>query len=206
MLKVIFFVKFVHIFVYTLCFLPITFGVYFNLILCFIAGGSVAISTLSAVFEDKIRRLLAFSSTNQLGFVFSGFIYAASSMSVFPENFFSIHFSGIRISFLFMLVYILCMIAFLFILGLLLSYKPKLKYISDLIYVDFFWVACLFILLLSLSGIPPFAGFFIKFYIISYLWSLNYVFFSVFIVFMSVLGCYYYLRILKILSFETEAL
>jgi NADH-quinone oxidoreductase subunit N len=61
----------------------------------------------------------------------------------------------------------------------------------------------LFILsLLSLAGIPPFIGFFTKFYILLYTIKLKYYILTIFGLWISLISAYYYLRILKLIFLE----
>jgi NADH:ubiquinone oxidoreductase subunit 2 (subunit N) len=54
----------------------------FKYILVFIIIGSIVVGSVLALFETKLRRLIAFSSTNQIGFVFVGALYLICELEV----------------------------------------------------------------------------------------------------------------------------
>jgi len=81
-LKGIFFVKFIHIFIYALNLLTNNLAYLFNYVLLCVAFGSIFVGSITALFEDKIKKIIAFSSTNQLGFIFSGLV-CVSEISIF---------------------------------------------------------------------------------------------------------------------------
>lgn len=58
-------------------------------------------------------------------------------------------------------------------------------------------VLCFSVLFLSLGGIPPFWGFFAKFYVLRSIFSQGYWFFSFFFLLLSLFSLYYYLRIIQ---------
>ena len=67
------------------------------------------------------------------------------------------------------------------------------------------WFAfLLLIIMLSLAGIPPFVGFHAKLAIINALIQDSYVGLAIFIVLMTVIGAYYYLRVVKVIYFDKQ--
>ena len=56
--------------------------------------------------------------------------------------------------------------------------------------------------LLSLAGIPPTGGFYAKFFILKNLVSYGYIELSIFVVLMSVIGAFYYLKVIKVMFFD----
>ena len=63
---------------------------------------------------------------------------------------------------------------------------------------------CLAILLLSLAGIPPFAGFFAKLYIFIAAVENGFLYLAIIAVIFSVVSAYYYLRIIKVIYFDNQ--
>ena len=61
---------------------------------------------------------------------------------------------------------------------------------------------CIAIVMISLAGIPPFAGFFGKFYIFIAALQSGLIYLAILGVLASVISAYYYLRIIKIMYFE----
>ena len=61
------------------------------------------------------------------------------------------------------------------------------------------------ILMLSLAGIPPFAGFWAKWFVLKELVASGMVWLAVLAVIFSLIGAYYYLRIIKFMYFDSDA-
>jgi len=157
---------------------------------------SIIIGALSAVAEQKIKRILAFSSISHSGYIIMGLV---------PMTYSSL---GAAINY--MVVYALTnVIIFAFLLMTIRtkSYNTQrsIIYVSDLGLLkktNFFLGLCFSIALLSFAGIPPFAGFFAKFYIFYELWFAGYVFSVLTMILMSLFSTYYYLRFIKCLFFS----
>jgi len=71
-------------------------------------------------------------------------------------------------------------------------------------YRDPFLAFCLTVTLLSLAGIPPMIGFFAKQQVLLAAMQSDYLFISIIIIFTSVIGAAYYLRIIKFIYFYDE--
>ena len=63
---------------------------------------------------------------------------------------------------------------------------------------------CVVMLLLSMAGIPPFAGFFAKFYIFVSAVESNFLFLAIIGVIFSVISAFYYLKIIKIMYMDNQ--
>jgi len=144
-----------------------------------------------AFWQKKIKRYWSFSTINNFGF----FLFS---------TFFCNHFWGLYIGFFFILIYLLITFFFFFILFYTKDILTgnSIIYISDLTYIKNNYINIMFIIIfLSISGIPPFIGFFSKFFIFSGIIFLNHLNIVLFLILYSIYSSIYYFRILKQLLF-----
>lgn len=152
---------------------------------------SIMFSAHMAFIQKKIRRYWAFSTVNNFSFFFF-------------SCFFCNHFWGLQISLFFIFIYLLTTFLFFSVLfftrnlltGFLIFYISELSFIKNKLIIIF-----LIILFFSLSGLPPFLGFFGKFFIFSGILFINYFFVIFFFIFYSLYASIYYLRLIKQLFF-----
>nr|YP_010394351.1 NADH dehydrogenase subunit 2 [Phytophthora kernoviae]UXG56199.1 NADH dehydrogenase subunit 2 [Phytophthora kernoviae]DAZ88359.1 TPA_asm: NADH dehydrogenase subunit 2 [Phytophthora kernoviae]DAZ88792.1 TPA_asm: NADH dehydrogenase subunit 2 [Phytophthora kernoviae] len=173
------------------------FDIFFNLSFFFeiffyiISFLSMLIGALSALQQNKIKRLLAYSSISHVGFILIGF---TSNML-----------NNIPFILLYVIIYIITSInLWTSYLSLNINHKP-IKYLTDLsnIYTINKLIAFIIILnMFSLAGIPPLAGFFSKLFIFFSAIKNNYFSLVFFGIIISVLSSFYYLKIIKIIFFE----
>jgi NADH:ubiquinone oxidoreductase subunit 2 (subunit N) len=141
--------------------------------------------------QKKIKRYWAFSTINNFGFFFFSTIFCN-------------HFWGLQIGTIFLIVYFLMTFFFFLILfftrniltGNLISYTSQFSFLKN---KHVIWMASM--LFLSLGGIPPFIGFFSKFFIYGGIVFLNFFFIILFFIFYSLISAIYYLRVLKQMLF-----
>mgnify|MGYP003974768301 CR=1 FL=1 len=144
-----------------------------------------------AFLQKKIKRYWAFSTINNFGFFFFSTIFCN-------------YFWGLQIGFFYLLIYFFMTFFFFYILfytrnlltGNLLYYISQFTFIKNKYVI---WI--LSILFLSLAGIPPFIGFFSKFFIFSGIIFMNFFFIIIFFIIYSLISAIYYLRILKQIFF-----
>ena len=152
---------------------------------------SILIGSVVAIVQTNIKRLLAYSTIANVGFILLG-IYTG------PEY-------GFNAAMFYMLTYTLFTTA---IFGLLCEIKHGIKpveEITDLSGLNYKYpvsAAVILVIMLSMIGIPPFLGFYAKFYIIQSLILTKNVYISVFAVIMTVIGSFYYLRVIKVIYFD----
>ena len=146
---------------------------------------------IAAINQSNIKRLLAYSSIGHIGYILIGL--AASNEA------------GIKGSIIYLFVYILMNVS---IFAILLSIKYKNQYIekiedmSGLSKIHPIISLCVAIIMLSMAGVPPFAGFFGKFYIFISAVEANLYFLAIIGVLSSVISAFYYLRIIKVIYFD----
>lgn len=162
------------------------------------AFGSLLWGGFGAFYEKKLKRFLAYTSINQIGFILIGLTCGT--------------FGGYRSALLYLHLYILMVLGFLIIF--LTTKRPDtastfsfltdfrgLKYSGSRtweVYCSWFIVVLMF----SMAGVPPLAGFFGKYFLLLHaqergLWGLVVVALAT-----SFLSAYYYLQLIKIMWFE----
>ena len=164
-------------------------------IIIFLSIASMFVGAIAAIAQNNLKRLLAYSSIGHVGYLLIGL---ASSNS-----------DGIKGLLIYITIYLFMNIA---IFALILSLKTKdryLEFLSDLSGMSKKKPThsfCIAIIMLSLAGIPPFAGFFGKFYIFISAIKADLIYLAVLGVLASVISAYYYLRIIKILYFDESVI
>jgi NADH-quinone oxidoreductase subunit N len=163
-------------------------------ILVFVAIASMALGSFAAIGQHNIKRLMAYSSIGHMGFALIG-LAAATEEGV----------QGV-------LVYIAIYVAMtLGVFACILSMKrdgQMVEEIGDLSGLARTKPAMAFLfamLLFSMAGIPPLAGFFAKFYVFLAAIKAGLYALAVIGVVTSVVGAYYYLAIVKIMYFDEAA-
>ncbi len=146
---------------------------------------------LMALVQNNIKRLLAYSTIANVGF-----ILIALGMGVS---------SGAQPALFYLMVYAVSTAGVFGILLLMSRAGVDAETFEDLKGLNKRnpWMAfMLCLLLLSIAGIPPLVGFDAKFLIIYQLMGLGHFGMAIFVLIMSVIGSYYYLRVLKSMYFE----
>nr|AVK39543.1 NADH dehydrogenase subunit 2 [Paralemanea sp.] len=166
-------------------------------IILFSAYSSILVGTFSAFQQNKIKRFLAYSSINHVGFILLGF-NTGEIGSIFGVIFYAITYI------------IMMLIAFLSLMSLRHYYFPahyQIRYIKDLLLLsetNSVLALSLCLLLFSMAGIPPLVGFFSKLFVLLPSLQNNEYGLVVFAVLMSCISCFYYIRLIKIMYFDKQ--
>ena len=160
-------------------------------IIVFVSIASMALGSFAAIGQRNIKRLMAYSSIGNVG-------YALIGLAAGSEE-------GIRGVVIYMIIY-LAMTLGAFAVLLSLRRKDRMfETIDDLSGLSRThpWLAfCLAAMMFSLAGIPPLAGFFAKFYVFAAAIQAGLVTLAVVGVVTSVVGAFYYLRLVKVMYFD----
>ncbi len=160
-------------------------------IIVFISIASMALGAFAAIGQTNIKRLMAYSSIGHMGYALVGL--AANSEA------------GVRGVAIYMLIYLVMTLGtFAFILAMRRNDR-NVEQIGDLAGLSSTnpaMATVLTILMFSLAGIPPLAGFWGKWYVFLAAINANLYTLAVIGVLASVVGAYYYLRIIKIMWFD----
>ncbi|MDI6026985.1 NADH-quinone oxidoreductase subunit NuoN [Corticibacterium sp. UT-5YL-CI-8] len=160
-------------------------------IIVFVAIASMLLGAFAAIGQKNIKRLMAYSSISHMG-------YALVGLAANSEN-------GVRGVAIYMLIYLVMTLGtFAFILSMRRKDGPveQISELAGLSSTNPLMATILTILMFSLAGIPPLAGFFAKWYVFLAAMESGLYALAVIGVLASVVGAYYYLRIIKIMWFD----
>ena len=164
-------------------------------IIVFLAVASMALGAFAAIGQRNIKRLMAYSSISHMGFALVGL--SAGSMI------------GVQSVSLYMLIYMVTTLGtFACILAMRRKEEGNVEQIDDLsglATTNPFMATVLTIFMFSLAGIPFLAGFFAKYFVFLAAIEAGLYILAVIGVLASVVGAYYYLRIVKIMWFDEAA-
>jgi NADH-quinone oxidoreductase subunit N len=152
---------------------------------------SLVLGNVVAIAQTNIKRMLAYSTIAHVGFIFLGF--ASGS----PEG---------RQAALFYTIIYAIMAAGAFGIVILMSRRgfeaDELDDLKGLNQRSGWFAAMMLVLMFSMIGVPPFVGFFAKLNIITALLDANHLNLAIIAVLFSVIGAFYYLRVIKLMYFD----
>ncbi|MXP25300.1 NADH-quinone oxidoreductase subunit NuoN [Altererythrobacter indicus] len=164
-------------------------------IVLFVALASIVVGALGAIGQSNIKRLMAFSSINNVGFILiglvTGTVQGASAMLVY------------------LAIYI-AMTAGSFLAIIMMKDEAgapveKISDIAGLSRTKPALALCLAMMMFSLAGIPPLFGFWGKFVVFQAAVEANLVALAAIGIAASVIGAFYYLKIVKVMYFDEPA-
>ncbi|HEV7258863.1 MAG TPA: NADH-quinone oxidoreductase subunit NuoN [Bosea sp. (in: a-proteobacteria)] len=156
-----------------------------------IAIASMALGAFAAIGQRNIKRLLAYSSIANMGYALVGL--AAGNAA------------GVQGVLVYMAIYLATTLAAFACVLLMRRDGKAVEDISELAGLSRTngWMAfALSMMMFSLAGIPPLAGFWAKFYVFLAAIDAKLYWLAVIGVVTSVIGAYYYLRIVKVIYFD----
>jgi NADH-quinone oxidoreductase subunit N len=160
-------------------------------LLIILAVLSLLVGNIVAIAQTNLKRMLAYSTISHMGFVVLGFVtgnidgYAAAMFYVIIYGLMSVGAFGVILA---------------------LSRKGfEADNIADLAGLgrrNPMMALVMLVLLLSMAGVPPLVGFYAKLVILTNLVEVGMVSLAVFAVVMSIIGAFYYLRVIKAMYFD----
>ena len=164
-----------------------------QMILIFLSIASMIFGAIAAIGQTNLKRLIAYSSIGHVGYTLAGIATGSND--------------GIQNSVIYITIYILMNLG---LFSCLLMMKRNNKYFEDI--EDLSGLSknhpllalSLLLILFSLAGIPPLAGFFAKFYIFKSVVEQSMYFLAIVGLLSTVVAAFYYLRIIKIMYFDKE--
>lgn len=158
---------------------------------------SLILGAIAAMAQQRLKRLLAYSSIGHVGFMLMGFCCGTIE--------------GIQALLIYIVIYMI-MSCGIFALALALSSNSKdtkflqtLQEFRSLGKTNPILALTFTIILFSMAGIPPLAGFCSKFYLFFAALSSSLYLLAFIGVITSVISCFYYIRFIKIMYFETQS-
>jgi NADH-quinone oxidoreductase subunit N len=160
-------------------------------ILILAALASMAIGNIVAIMQTNLKRMLAYSSIAHMGYMSLGLL--ANSKS------------GYAAALFYIIIYALMSLGAFAIIIIMSRIGFEADSINDLKGLNTRnpWLALMMLLIMfSMAGIPPMAGFFAKLGVLEALISAHFVWLAAVALVFAVIGSYYYLAIVKVMYFE----
>ena len=162
-----------------------------QIIIIFLSIASMLFGAIAAIGQKKLKRLIAYSSIGHMGYALAGLATGTNA--------------GIQSSISYITIYLFMNLGFFSCMFMLRREDKYFEDIDDLSGLSKNHPLLAFsflIILFSLAGIPPLAGFFAKFYIFSAVIEQSMYFLAVVGLLSTVIAAFYYLRLIKIIYFD----
>ena len=164
-----------------------------QMIIIFLSIASMLFGAIAAIGQTNIKRLVAYSSIGHIGYTLAGLATGSNE--------------GIQSSIIYMSIYVVMNLALFSCLLMLKrgeTYHEDIEDLAGLSKNHPLLSLSLLVILFSLAGIPPLAGFFAKFYIFTAVLEQSMYFLAIVGLLSTVVAAFYYLRMIKIMYFDKE--
>lgn len=152
---------------------------------------SMALGNVVAIAQSNLKRMLAYSTISHVGFILLGILAGTTQ--------------GYQAAMFYTITYVIMAVGS-FGMILLLSRKgfeaDQLDDFKGLNQRSPWFAAVMLMLMFSTAGVPPFIGFFAKLYVILAVLDRGMVWLAAVAVFFSVIGAFYYIRVVKLMYFD----
>jgi len=160
-----------------------------------LSGGlSIVVGTLFAIRQYKTKRFLAYSSITHMGYILLGLSTGT--------------FEGLKFAMIYVVVYVITLLNVWGLVSIMeQNYGQKIDSILDfggIFYKNKAIGINLIITLFSLSGLPPFVGFFAKYFLLSTMIHSSMYIITVLVIFSSLFSIYYYAKVIKIVMYDSK--
>jgi NADH-quinone oxidoreductase subunit N len=172
--------------------------------LAVMAIASLMIGNLAAIAQTNLKRMLAYSTIAQMGFVMLGLLSGVVDGKGDPASLTLAYSSAM----FYIVTYVLTTLATFGIILLLAREGFESEEISDLAGLNQrspLYAGVMAVCLFSLAGVPPLVGFYAKLAVLQALLASGqglYIALAVYAVMMSLIGSFYYLRVVKVMYFD----
>jgi NADH-quinone oxidoreductase subunit N len=155
---------------------------------------SMGLGNLVAIAQTNIKRMLAYSTISHVGFIFLGLLAGTAQ--------------GYASAMFYAMVYALMAAGSFGILALISRKGFDAEHIDDLRGLnerDPWYAAMMALLMFSMAGVPPTVGFMAKLLVLEAVVRIDLVWLALVAVFFSIIGAFYYLRVIKLMYFDKPA-
>ena len=167
--------------------------------LMFLAVLSIILGNIAAIAQQNLKRMLAYSGISHMGFVLLGLL----SGVVAGDRHFTLN--AYSSAMFYAVAYVIMTLASFGMILLLSRAGFEAEDISDFKGLNKrspWFAAMMMIVMFSMAGVPFFIGFFAKLAVLQAVVTAGYVWLAVLAVVMSLIGAFYYLRVVKVMYFE----
>ncbi|MGR4867375.1 NADH-quinone oxidoreductase subunit NuoN [Variovorax sp. LARHSF232] len=167
-----------------------------------LAIGSLLIGNLAAIAQTNLKRMLAYSTIAQMGFMLLGLVAGVVNDNTYNAQY------AYSASMFYVITYVLTTLASFGIILLLAREGFESEEITDFAGLNQrspLYAAVMAIAMFSLAGIPPMVGFYAKLAVLQALIASGQAFYiglAVFAVMASLVGAFYYIRVVKVMYFD----
>jgi NADH-quinone oxidoreductase subunit N len=161
---------------------------------------SMAIGNITAIAQTNLKRMLAYSTISQMGFMLLGLlsgVFSGSNLASAANAYSSAMFYSIT--------YVLTTLGTFGVIMLLARSGFEAENLEDFKGLNQrspWFAGVMMILLLSLAGVPPMMGFYAKLSVLQAVVSTGQIWLAVVAVLFSLIGAFYYLRVIKLMYFD----
>ena len=162
-------------------------------IIVFLSIASMIFGAVAAIGQNNLKRLIAYSSIGHIGYMLAGLVVGTNE--------------GIQSSIVYITIYVVMNLGLFSCLLMMKRNNQYFETIEDLSGLSKnhpILSLSLLVILFSLAGIPPLAGFFAKFYVFKTVIEQSMYFLAIVGLLSTVIAAFYYLRIIKVIYFDEE--
>ncbi|HJY79001.1 MAG TPA: NADH-quinone oxidoreductase subunit NuoN [Burkholderiales bacterium] len=160
---------------------------------------SMAVGNITAIAQSNLKRMLAYSAIANMGFMLLGLLSGMVEGNWLNRD------AAYSAALFYIIIYTIMSVGAFGMLCLLSRAGLDCENLEDMRGLNRrnpWYAALMLLLMLSLAGLPPTAGFYAKLAVFNAAVSAGYVWLAVAAVLLSLVGAYYYLRIVKLMYFD----
>jgi NADH-quinone oxidoreductase subunit N len=165
-----------------------------QIMLAALAVLSLAIGNLAAIAQTNLKRMLGYSTVGHVGFILLGFVAGGDD--------------GLQSALFYTLVYVLMTAAAFGVVILLSPDGSRAGELDDLRGLNQrnpWFAAMMLLIMVSMVGVPPLAGFYAKWWVLSALLDAGQTWLAIVGIVFSVIGAFYYLRVIRLMYFDSAS-